>query len=134
MKENRNIILFDGVCQFCNGAVNFIIKHDHKQRFLFAPLQSEFGLHFLQNHPELEKVDSLILLENEHYSIYSTAALKIVKQLKWRYKVLYVFILFPKPIRDYFYKLVAINRYRLFGKVETCMIPSKEVRQRFIIK
>jgi predicted DCC family thiol-disulfide oxidoreductase YuxK len=133
MKESRKIILFDGVCQFCNGSVNFIIKQDVKQKFLFAPLQSEFGSQFLQNHPELNNVDSLILLENEHYFIYSTAALKIVKQLNWKFKFLYVLIIIPKPIRDFVYKLVAKNRYRLFGKSETCMVPTKEIRKRFLI-
>jgi predicted DCC family thiol-disulfide oxidoreductase YuxK len=133
MKESRKIILFDGVCQFCNGSVNFIIKQDVKQKFLFAPLQSEFGTQFLQNHPELNNVDSLVLLENEHYFIYSTAALKIVKQLNWKFKFLYVLIIIPKPIRDFVYKLVAKNRYRLFGKSETCMVPTKEIRKRFLI-
>ncbi|MBP0724363.1 thiol-disulfide oxidoreductase DCC family protein [Bacillus sp. RG28] len=133
MKESRKIILFDGVCQFCNGSVNFIIKQDVKQKFLFAPLQSEFGSQFLQNHPELNNVDSLVLLENEHYFIYSTAALKIVKQLKWKWKFLYAFILVPKPIRDFVYKLVAKNRYRLFGKIDTCMVPTKEIKKRFLI-
>jgi len=133
MKESRKIILFDGVCKFCNGSVNFIIKHDDKQKFLFAPLQSEFGSQFLQNHPELNNVVSLVLLENEHYFIYSTGVLKIVKQLKWKWKFLYLFIVVPKPIRDFVYKLVAKNRYRLFGKDETCMVPTKEIKKRFLI-
>ena len=133
MQESRKIILFDGECQFCNGAVNFIIKHENHQRFLFAPLQSGFGCHFLQNHPELQKIDSLVLLENEHYSIYSTAALKIAKQLKWKFKFLYLFIIIPKLVRDFVYKLVAKNRYRLFGKSETCIVPTKEIRKRFLI-
>lgn len=130
--ENNPIILFDGVCNFCNGAVQFIIKNDKKRLFKFASLQSSFGEQLLIEHPELAKLDTVILLTNSKIETHSDAALGIVKRLNGWPKLLYCFIVIPKPIRNFFYKQFAINRYKLFGKSEVCMIPTKEVRERFL--
>lgn len=127
------IILFDGVCNFCDGAVNFIIQHDEKNYFRFAPLQSENGQKLAAEHGiDLQKIDSVILIENGEAYTESTAALKVARNLDGIWSLAYAFIVVPKFIRDYFYKLFARNRYRLFGKKDACMLPSPEVRAKFL--
>ncbi|MBX7173098.1 MAG: thiol-disulfide oxidoreductase DCC family protein [Pyrinomonadaceae bacterium] len=125
------IILFDGVCNFCNGSVNFIIEHDKKGYFKFAPLQSETGQKYIEKFG-LNEVDSIILVEDEQAFTHSTAALRIAKHLDGIWSLGYVFVIIPRPIRNLFYKLFAANRYRLFGKKEACMLPTPEIRQRFL--
>lgn len=132
MEENP-IILFDGVCNFCNGVVQFIIKNDKNAYFKFASLQSSFGEKLLLEHPELTNLDTVILLNYNKIETHSNAALSIVKSLEGWPKLLYCFILVPTPIRNFFYKQFAKKRYKLFGKSEVCMIPTKEIRDRFLI-
>lgn len=127
------IVIFDGVCNFCDGAVNFIIAHDAKNYFKFAPLQSENGRKLAAEHGiDLQKIDSVILIENGKAYTESTAALKVARHLGGIWSLAYAFIIVPKFIRDYFYKLFAKNRYRLFGKKDACMLPSPEVRAKFL--
>ena len=126
------IVLFDGVCNFCNGMVNFIIARDPKAYFKFAPLQSEAGQRMRSRFGVDERVDSIILIENESAYIFSTAALRIVNGLGGLWRLLYVFIIVPKPIRDFFYMLFARNRYWLFGKKSVCMVPTPDIRARFL--
>lgn len=130
--EEKSIILFDGVCNFCNGTVQFIIKHDPSGHFQFAPIQSTIGKQLLANSPELRNIDSVILIKKGKIKTESSAALHISKQLNGWPKLFYPFIIIPAPIRNYFYRMFAKNRYKLFGKSDTCMIPSKEVRDRFL--
>jgi len=126
------IILFDGVCNFCNGMVNFIIARDPKAYFRFAPLQSETGQRMRLRFGVDENVDSIILIEDESAYVFSTAALRIVKALGGLWRLLYVFIIVPTPIRDFFYRLFARNRYWLFGKKSVCMVPTPDIRARFL--
>ncbi|HTK36991.1 MAG TPA: thiol-disulfide oxidoreductase DCC family protein [Pyrinomonadaceae bacterium] len=126
------IILFDGVCNFCNGMVNFIIARDPKAYFKFAPLQSETGQRMRLRFGVDESVDSIILIEDESAYVFSTAALRIVKALGGLWRLLYVFIIVPTPIRDLFYRLFARNRYWLFGKKSVCMVPTPDIRARFL--
>jgi predicted DCC family thiol-disulfide oxidoreductase YuxK len=126
------IILFDGVCNFCNGTVNFIIVRDRAGYYKFAPMQSEIGQELRAKCGVSDDVDSIILIENETAYIYSTAALRIARRLGGIWPILYPLIAVPKPIRDFFYKLFARNRYRLFGKKDVCMVPTPEVRERFL--
>ncbi len=127
------IILFDGVCNFCNGSVNFIIEHDKENYFRFAPLQSEIGQELLDKYNiNKAETDSVILIEDEKVFTYSTAALKVAQKLDGAWSWLYAFIIVPKPIRDFLYKLFAKNRYRLFGKQDACMMPTPEIRARFL--
>jgi predicted DCC family thiol-disulfide oxidoreductase YuxK len=126
------IILFDGVCNFCNGMVNFIIARDPKAYFRFAPLQSETGQRMRLRFGVDESVDSIILIEDESAYVFSTAALRIVKALGGLWRLLYVFIIVPTPIRDLFYRLFARNRYWLFGKKSVCMVPTPDIRARFL--
>lgn len=131
--ENKSIILFDGVCNLCNASVNFVIKHDKKEQFLFASFQSdaakEILLHFnLKN----LNANSVILVENHKVYDKSTAALKIAKRLDGGYKAFYAFFLVPKIFRDWVYDFIAKNRYRCFGKRESCLIPSAKLKNRFL--
>jgi len=125
------IILFDGVCNFCDGSVNFIIEHDKKNYFKFAPLQSEAGQKYVEKFG-LSAIDSVILVENDKTYTHSTAALKVAKHLSGIWSLFYAFIIIPKPVRDFFYKLFAKYRYELFGKKDECMIPTPEVRAKFL--
>ena len=127
------IILFDGVCNLCNGAVQFAIERDPTAIFRFASLQSDFGQSILaQNVVNTEGGGTIILLENGKVYNRSTAALRVARQLSGWIKFLYVFIFVPKFIRDFVYKIVARNRYRWFGKQESCWMPTKELKARFL--
>ena len=127
-----SIVLFDGVCNFCSGAVNFIIKHDHEKRFKFAPLQSEIGQELRAKHHIGDDIDSIILIENDQAFMHSTAGLRVAKTLGGIWSLGYAFIVVPAFIRDWAYRVFARNRYRLFGRQEACMLPTPEVRERFL--
>lgn len=135
MNKEKGIILFDGVCNFCNHSVNFIIDRDKENYFKFAALQSEAG-EKLQNEygikAEDKSIDSVLLIEDGKLHTHSTAALRIARKLSGVWSLLYAFIIIPKPIRDFFYKLFAKNRYRLFGKQDACRLPSPEERAKFL--
>lgn len=132
-KNHRSVILFDGVCNFCNGAVNYVIDRDPEGYFHFASLQSNAGKDLLRQFgKDAESLDTLILIEEDHCYTRSTAALRIAKRLQSPLKLAYCFIIIPSPIRDIFYRLFARSRYRLFGKRETCRIPTADERSRFI--
>ena len=127
------IILFDGVCNFCNGSVNFIIERDAENYFKFAPIQSDVAQSLLEKHNiNKAEIDSIILIEDEAAYTHSTAALRIARKLDGVWSWFYVFVVVPEFIRDFFYKLFAKYRYRLFGKTEVCMIPTAEIREKFI--
>src|SRR5262245_49866018 len=126
------IVLFDGICNFCNGTVNFILSRDRGGYFKFAPLQSEIGGRLRAQYEIDESVDSIVLIEDEIAYTYSDAALRIARSIGGVWAILYIFIIVPKPIRDFFYRLFARNRYRLFGKKDVCMVPTPEIRSRFL--
>lgn len=131
--KDKSIILFDGVCNLCNSAVNFIIKHDKKEYFLFASLQSDAAKEILLQYPlKKTSLNSIILITNNISYDKSTAALLISKQLNNGYKLIYFFIVIPKFIRDFVYNLIANNRYKWFGKQKSCKIPSLEIKNRFL--
>ena len=127
-----SIVLFDGVCNFCNGAVNFIIRNDRAGRFKFAPLQSEIGERLRRDHDIPPDTDSLVLVEDGRAYTHSAGALRIAKGLGGIWQLAYVFIILPKPIRDWFYNTFAKNRYNWFGKRDVCMVPTPEMRERFL--
>lgn len=126
------IILFDGVCNLCNNSVQFIIKRDTKYMFSFASLQSDAGQRLLQQHDIPKNTDSFILIENGKVYDRSTAALRICKHLKGFWKLCYLFIVIPKPIRDCMYQFIAKNRYKWFGTKTACMLPTPDLRKRFL--
>jgi predicted DCC family thiol-disulfide oxidoreductase YuxK len=131
--KDHQVILFDGVCNFCNYWVNFILARDKNDLFRFAALQSEAGQMLLLNHGlENTDFDTFILIDGENYFTKSTAALMIAGKLKSVVKLFYPFIFLPKPIRDFFYHLIAKNRYKFFGKRDVCRIPTEEERGKFL--
>ncbi len=134
LQENHQIILFDGVCNFCNSSVLRIIKHDKKNVFLFTSLQSEIGKQITAHFDiDTSKVDSIVLVTSEkEFFVKSTAALKILQQFGGFWKLLQVGWVFPLFLRDRIYSYIAKNRYKWFGKKESCMIPSPEIQSKFI--
>jgi predicted DCC family thiol-disulfide oxidoreductase YuxK len=132
MHTQKPVLLYDGVCGFCNKTVQFILKHDRNGTILFSPLQGEYAKSVLQNHPEARNVDSLILSEPDRVSTRSTGALRVASYLGGIFKLALIGYIVPRFIRDAFYDWFARHRYSWFGKYDTCQIPSKEQRARFL--
>lgn len=126
------VILFDGVCNFCDASVQFILKRDKKERFFFASLQSDAGQKLLKKYHVPEDVDSMIVIEDGRVFYKSEAALRISRQLKSPWWLLYGFILIPAPIRNIGYDFIAKNRFKWFGQKDHCMLPPENFRRRFL--
>jgi predicted DCC family thiol-disulfide oxidoreductase YuxK len=128
------IILFDGVCNFCNRTVNIILKHDQDAHFQFAPSQSTAGINMLQQYKLDQKASaSVILIDNDKVYTKTDAVIQIATHLKGWPRLFMGLKFIPKFIRDFGYDLVAKNRYTLFGKRETCRIPEESIRHRFLV-
>lgn len=135
LPENKKIILFDGVCNLCNNSINFIIKRDKKDIFRFASLQSEIGQQLaLERGIDVEEaMDSMILIEpGVAYYQRSTAALEIARDLGGGFSLISNFSFVPEPFRDGIYNIIARNRYHWFGKQDSCMIPTPELKAKFL--
>lgn len=128
---NKSIVLFDGECNFCNSSLQFVIKNEKNSDLYFTSLQSTTGKEIL-NHFGIKNAESVVLIENTKPYLQSTAALKITKYLKGAYPLLYIFIIVPPFIRNAIYDYIANKRYKWFGKTDTCMIPSDQIKHRFI--
>lgn len=132
-QEDSYIILFDGVCNLCNSAVTFVIQRDPKNRFMFAPLQSKSGERLVkQYHIDTASVDSIILIKNNTAYAKSTAALRIAQSLSGAWPVFSIFLIIPRFIRNWVYDYIAKNRYKWYGKKDACMIPTPELRDKFL--
>ncbi len=132
-QSTHSIILFDGVCNLCNGAVNFVIKRDPGNVFKFATLQEKKGALLLKMHAiDIQKLDSIVLIENEKVYIKSSAALRITKKLSGLWPLFFVLLIIPSFIRDGIYDIIAKNRYKWFGKKEQCMIPTPGLKKKFL--
>ena len=128
-----SVILFDGVCNLCNGSVLFVIDRDPRARFRFAALQSDIGGDLLARSGYRGRaLDSIVLLEDGRVFDRSTAALRIARRLRGGWPLLAAFLVVPRPIRDAVYEWIARNRYRWFGREESCRIPTPELRHRFL--
>ncbi|MFE7378649.1 thiol-disulfide oxidoreductase DCC family protein [Bacillus cereus] len=127
-----SIILFDGECNFCNQSVQFIIQRDSKGYFLFASRQSTTGINLLKKHNINDSIDSIILIDADTAYIKSDAILNICKQLDGSWCKLSLFLWIPRFIRNFCYDIFAKNRYRWFGKNQKCILPTPEVRRRFL--
>ncbi|RYY50135.1 MAG: thiol-disulfide oxidoreductase DCC family protein [Chitinophagaceae bacterium] len=127
------LILFDGICNLCNGAVQFVIGHDKNAVFKFASLQSQSGQGLLQKHglPK-HNFTSFVLIEKGKVYTRSAAALRVARRLDGPIKFLYGFIIVPAFIRDAVYNFIAANRYKWFGKQDTCMLPTPDLQNRFL--
>ena len=133
MIEEKQIILFDGVCNFCNFWVNFVIKRDKKDLFRFAALQSDKAKELTCRFKiDTSNLDTFILVAGNKIFTKSTAALMICKQLNGLIKILYPCIILPKFFRDFIYDLIAKNRYKLFGRKESCRVPTEEEKLKFL--
>ena len=127
------IILFDGVCNLCNQSVQFVIRHDPKSRFRFAALQSSTGELLLEKHQlNKEELLSVILVVDGKAYDRSRAALEIARRLNGLWPLMYVFVIVPPFIRNFVYDWISRNRYRWFGRTDECMIPTPELKARFI--
>lgn len=132
MSPEHAILLYDGLCGFCDGTVQFILRHDRRGSMRFATLQGELGQQVLAREPSLQGVDSLVLLEGERVHVKSEAALRIARYLGGAWTLARVLRIVPRALRDWGYDLFARHRYRLFGRHDSCPIPSPEVRARFL--
>jgi predicted DCC family thiol-disulfide oxidoreductase YuxK len=136
--ESAPVLLYDGVCGFCNKSVQTIIAHDRRGVMRFAALQSEYARSVIARHPQLKGIDSMVLIERspetgeERVYVRSASALRVASYLGGFWKLLLAFKVVPAPIRDYFYDTFARHRYRLFGRHDACLLPPPEVRARFI--
>lgn len=134
LKNQKKVVLFDGVCNFCNSSILKIIRHDKDNVFFFASIQSDIGLEIITHfNIDVLKVDSIILVESEQkFSIKSSAALRILKEFNGFWKILQIGWIFPENFRNNFYDYIAKNRYRWFGKKDECMIPTPKIKSKFI--
>jgi predicted DCC family thiol-disulfide oxidoreductase YuxK len=131
--EEKKIVLFDGVCNLCTNSVQFILKRDKKNQFLFGSLQGNYGRDILQKYQlPADNFNSFMLLEGTELYTRSTGALRMLKYLGGVWSLLYIFIIIPKFIRDGVYNLVARNRYKWFGKQNECMVPTPDLKARFL--
>lgn len=133
MSSDHKIILFDGVCNLCNGSVNFFITRDKKDIFRFAALQSDIGVRLQKElNIDHENIESFILIDGNAYYKKSTAALKVAGMLGFPYNLLYPLLLIPPFIRNIVYDIVAKYRYKWFGKKSTCRVPTPKERNKFL--
>lgn len=133
MNKNKKVILFDGVCNFCNFWVNFIIDHDVNKIFVFASIQSETGKELFKRYNISEGFDdSFILIDDDKYLIKSNASFHVAEYLSFPFNLISWLKILPGFFSDFVYDLIAKNRYLIFGKRESCRIPTEELRSRFI--
>ena len=137
-EETGPVLLYDGLCGFCNSSVQFILSRDRKQTMRFAALQSEYAAAVVERHPWLAGIDSVVYVEPardgrpERVWVRSAAALRVASYLGGAWRLLGLFRIVPARVRDLFYDLFARYRYRFFGKYDACQLPAKEVRARFL--
>jgi len=131
--EETPVILFDGVCNFCNYWVNFAIKRDKKKKLKFTALQGETAKQLLAKYNiSPTSLSSVIFIDSGKAYTQSSAAIRICKHLDGGWKIFYGLMIIPKFIRDFLYNIIARNRYKWFGKKESCMVPTPELRDRFL--
>lgn len=129
---SKLIVLFDGVCNLCNNTVQFIIRRDPNAHFQFASLQSPQAQKFLAGRHLQSYMESILLVEDSKIYTASAAALRIARHLSGFWPLFYIFIIVPRPIRDWVYSIIARNRYRWFGRRDECMVPTPNLRGRFL--
>jgi len=131
--RDRPVVLFDGVCNLCSGSVQFLIEHDPQATLRFAPLQSESAQALLEEVGLTDyDFDTIVLVEGEEYYTKSDAALRIARRLERPWSLLWVGRYVPRVLRDAAYDAVASSRYAVFGKKDRCMVPTPEIRDRFL--
>ena len=134
-QQTNQIVLFDGICNFCSGIVKFIIKNDKKAKIKFTPLQSDISKTLLLQYNVIidnEKLDTFVYIRNNKAHIKSTAALYVLKDIGGFYCLLFGFIIIPRFLRNFLYSLIANSRYKIWGKRDECMIPTPDIKERFL--
>ena len=129
--RHKSIIIFDDECNLCNRSVNFIIKRDLKKNFLFTSLNNDFAQSLIQKYNLKIASESIILIKNNKTYIRTDAILEVIKNINGFWYIFGIFKIIPRSIRDYFYKIIARNRYNFFGKDGKCLIPTDDVKSRF---
>ncbi len=130
---NKYVILFDGICNFCNFWINLILRLDRRRIFVFSPLQSDSGQKYLKRFGlHQSDFDTFIVVKNNHYFNKSDAVFLIAEHLPLPYRLLKIFKILPKKLRDWLYSFIAKNRFRIFGKKETCRMPERDEIARFL--
>jgi predicted DCC family thiol-disulfide oxidoreductase YuxK len=131
--KHKTILLFDGYCNLCHSSVQFVMKHEKSNELYFTSLQSPAGIELLKHYNiNPLKIDSLVLIENETAYIKSSAALRLSKYLKGFYSLGYIFLLVPPFIRNWVYDFISKNRYKWYGKQDSCIIPDENLAKRFL--
>ncbi|MBO3097981.1 thiol-disulfide oxidoreductase DCC family protein [Gelidibacter pelagius] len=134
LEQNKKLILFDGVCNLCDASVQYVIKHDKNDLFRYTTLQGEVGQAIIKKFDvDTSKMDSILLYSpKKGISYKSTAALKIASKLGFPRHLMVMFLIVPAFIRNWVYDFIAKNRYKWYGKKEECMIPTKELKSKFL--
>jgi len=131
--SNKNLVIFDGICNFCSASVLFIARRDPQEKYQFSAIQSDFAQSQLRKHQlNTDDIETFVLIKNGEAFVRSEAAFEILKDLGSLWRLLRLFRILPLGFRDAIYRLFARNRYRLFGKRRACMIPSDTFKSRFI--
>ena len=131
--KHKTILLFDGYCNLCHSSVQFVLKHEKKHELYFTSLQSASGIEILNYYKiDSDKINSLVLIENNRAFIKSSAALRLAKYLKGIYSLGYIFVITPPFIRNWIYDYIAKNRYKWYGKQNSCIMPDKNLVKRFL--
>ena len=133
LQPGERVVLFDGVCKLCNGWAKFLIRHDRQRRFRLAAVQSPQGQAILAWFGlPLERFDTMAYVEGNQLFVRSTAVLRILGQLGWPWRAFGLLHLCPRPMRDWAYDRIALNRYRLFGRYPSCLLPDPDHARRFL--
>lgn len=133
LPKDKKIVLFDGICNYCNDKINFIIKNDKQDVFRFVAIQSETGQKIIKYLGIDTSIDSIILYEPDYaYFIKSEAVFRIIKYLSSSVRLMLFFNFIPTSIKNVFYDIIAKNRYNWYGKKESCMMPTEDVKRKFI--
>jgi predicted DCC family thiol-disulfide oxidoreductase YuxK len=130
--KHHPVLLFDGFCNYCNSWVEFIIQHDKKKKFKFAALQSDIGKKILKQYNVPQEKESVVLIYNDKTHLKSSAGLHILFHLGGIYSIPFIFILLPEYVRDFYYDIIARNRYKWWGKRNECVIPNEDNKERFL--
>ncbi len=132
-ESSKYIVIFDGVCNSCNGSVNFIIRRDTNKKFMFAPIQSNYAQNVIAQYGMTNvDLDTFLLIKNGTAYVRTNAALEITKDLDGYWYLLNIFRFIPRSIRDGLYHIFATNRYKLFGRSAQCIVPTDEIKERFL--
>ncbi|HSD73263.1 MAG TPA: thiol-disulfide oxidoreductase DCC family protein [Steroidobacteraceae bacterium] len=133
MSPPRPVLLFDGVCKLCTGSVAFVLRHEGDQDLRFAPLQSPAGVRLMQEFSiDPNQMKTFVVIADGKAYVRSDAAIRVARFLRGAWKLLSMLKIIPRPMRDYAYDVVARNRYRWFGRHDACIVPTPELRKRFI--